>query len=543
MALAFSSLATWAYLRGRQQSEPRMLAVAALGCLAAALCADVALANCAWLAGLEFVSARRHRKSWTRARSALAVAAVAALLAAVTWIARRALLGQTEIVPIAWTALPASGEQLVAAGARWLARLGALIVPVNAGVAGTAGFFVAGAVALAALQPTLVAARSAPRLWGTIVVAWAIGMATSESFATRAYVDPWQLDLAWTLLGSTAVMCVGLGLCAVSLSGARRALVPLAMAVGLGVLSHSHALALRDAGAATQAVAHVVSDVEASDVFVIDPPLSVQGVAALQSSERAFGAQVEFATEREFLLAAALGALDPSRAAGRLAVVRRIDGEWSTTRFSAGEPETGARAWFREGRSPELDLDPWSTRAFVVRSAADADTSRPPVMAWSSPASGVREAGRAVGRWTSTGAGAEAVFDLSGELAWLATERVRQAWSVEGWSLMGQAEFLAALPAPPVEASPAIAGDTWRFGALEGALIDGGDARRAWRMRGRASLAGVLPELTATLDGAALAVDASAWRAVLDRGEALEFALETTIDGAAIERLVGRAAR
>ncbi|NUP97860.1 MAG: hypothetical protein HUU28_17005, partial [Planctomycetaceae bacterium] len=94
---------------------------------------------------------------------------------------------------------------------------------------------------------------------------------------------------------------------------------------------------------------------------------------------------------------------------------------------------------------------------------------------------GTNEAGRIEGAWAYLGEAPEAVFDLSSSLEWLASERVRQVWSVEGWSRITQAEFLGALPQPALAGRARLEGE--RFSVRLSAEGEGADERREWWLR------------------------------------------------------------
>ncbi len=83
--------------------------------------------------------------------------------------------------------------------------------------------------------------------------------------------------------------------------------------------------------------------------------------------------------------------------------------------------------WSGNSRSPELELDPLQAGALrmVVGSAEDAQVE--PRLSWSARGEHVTR-GTARGVWLTAGADAEAAFDLSRELDWLLSARVRRLW-------------------------------------------------------------------------------------------------------------------
>ena len=535
MGLALGATSAWLYLRGRQERQPRTIAIAVLCCALAGFCSDLALGACVWLAGAEFLSAHRQRKWGTRFRSALGAAGAALVLALADTVVRTLAFGAVPAHAgiASWTSFESCG--VVHSLALGFERLGTLFVPVNAHVAGGWGFALACALALATLQPILVAVRAAPRLWGRLLGVWAVALLAAEFLAPRRAVHPEHLANAATMAGSVAVMAMGLGLAAVALSGARRVVQPLIFAVGFAILGHANARAHLAAGReASELLAALGSPKEGARAVVIDAPREMLGVEVLGGSGNALANGVELWSSAEFARFAAAGEFDEARAASRLVVLRRAGERWTSGVLGPAADESGPTSWFREGRSPELDLDPLKSRALLVTAEAGADTSVAPIVAWSSSTSGGREVGRVVGSWSQLGESPQAVFDLASSVEWLATPRVRQVWSVEGWSLIGSAEFTSELPAPALELEPisALPGSV-RFRSVGDAPFDAGDARRSWSLsivlrasRRAITVAGKREGggLGFPLDGAPLDPKPH-WQ------------LETLVEGRAIERL------
>ena len=101
---------------------------------------------------------------------------------------------------------------------------------------------IAGIIAAVAVQPALVAARSAPRLWTWLIVAWFVSITFSDLPQALVRVHPEDLTHAQALFPAAAVMSVGLAVASTALSGVRRHVLPLTVALGLAILAHANAL-------------------------------------------------------------------------------------------------------------------------------------------------------------------------------------------------------------------------------------------------------------------------------------------------------------
>jgi hypothetical protein len=545
IALAMSATSAWTYLRGRQERDGRSLAISAAAAIVAAFSSELALALPAWLAGAEIASARRHRKLGTRMRSGAAVFA-----AAVVCVALGPLVQAAAGAPRAPAAAPVAAAETLGLV---LERLGTLIVPVPQPVLGAAGFALAGFVMLAAVQPVFVAARSAPRLWGWMLFAAALALALAELFSRTVRVHPGDLRDAATLASGVAVISVGLGISITAMSGLRRIVLPLVLALGFTALSHAHALAYGDAAREVRALAERLRTVEGTAI-VVDPPEVVEGVRALEGAGGALGdpavsgrdavavrscvapALAAFAREEEFaeLRRSGVTVLASPAALGETSRER-----WSAARLAQEAPSEGRTSWFRELRSPAFDLAPASVEALQVRPEPDIDPAARPVIAWSA-GDGEEESGRLAGAWAYLGEAPEAVFDLSSSLAWLCGGRVRQVWTVSGWSGLQTAEFVDRLPAPGVAAEPLVADGSWRFQGSSGEPADEGDARRSWTLALLDLDRLEYVEIAVERDRDSL-IARAAPAAVQRLGGRVAWSLETRIDGVAIERLRGRA--
>ncbi len=530
MALCFSTGSLWAYLHARQERRSGVLVLSALCAVLAGLSSDLALSLPAWLAAAEFLSAHRQRGVATRIRSALAVAAVS--LACVlfdTWL--RSLALDELSPPDAFRAL--GSAQGIAA---LFERLGSLLFPVNTHVLGALGFALAGLLALAALQPILVAARSAPRLWGRILGLWALALLSAELVGRGVRVQPTDLRDAEALLLSAAVLSVGLGLGSVAMSGVRRVVTPLVLAVGLAVLSHFAGIAHRSAGVELAGLQRALAETPAGSAWIVDSPEVVLGVRCAEGAlaeSTPSGARLSRVDSESLALQACDGRLDVARSGGLSLLLRGSDG-WRPRNVLEPSEASLPAAWFRDGISPALELDPLAAGALVVRGAAGCDTSAPPQLAWRAAGTSEGEDGRVVGVWSYLGEAPEAVFDLRSEPAWLAAGRVGQVWSAAGWSRIAQAEFLPALPEPllqgEIELKGAASEPSNFLVRVPSGLSEAEDPRYGWRLRVACEDGAVL-RISGERDG-----DSPVRFPAPSRAQGRAAQLELTVDGVAIER-------
>ncbi|MBM3991493.1 MAG: hypothetical protein FJ298_10870 [Planctomycetes bacterium] len=522
MALCFASLCLWAYLFARQERSSLALGLSGLCAVFAGLSSDLALSLPAWLAAAEFLSANRQRKLATRARSAaLAALAGSACVLFDTWV--RSLVLDEVALPSPIALASVSGL------AGFFERLGALLFPVNAHVLGALGFVLAGLLALAAFQPILVAARAAPRLWGRILGLWALALALAEAVGRGVRVHPEDLRDAEGMLLSAAVLSVGLGLGSVAISGVRRVVMPLVLAIGFSMLAHSASLAHRAAARELGGLSAALETLGTHTAWIVDCPQTVLGVRCAEGAlpERWNAAALERVSSRQVALRACSGELERSRAQG-LALVLRGPAGWRARELSAPFEGSLTRSWIRDGISPELELDPLSVGALIVRATADADTARAPVLAWRSTSEVGVEDGRVEGVWAYLGEAPEAVFDLRTSLEWLAAGRVRQLWSAAGWSRIAQAELRPDLPEPALDGEWVRDADAFVLRAGGGLELD--DERRSWRLCALGS-DGVPVAASGERAGALLRFDARAFAQV-----SADPLLEVLVDGCAVER-------
>jgi len=489
MALWLSTAAAALFLKSRQDRKHLLTVLAAVLAVLAGLSSRLALGLPFVVALAEFASSRRYRPAHVRWRTALTTLLVFAACVAFDLLVWNVQSG--------FSAGPAAlGAPLASRLAMSLERLGALLLPVNAAGVGVLGFGVAGALLLLALQPALVAARSAPRLWGWMLLGWASITVVAELFAPAVRVRPEDFTRAATLLSATTAACVGLGVAATALSGLRRSLFPIALAVGWAVLAHHNAVAWSESA---ESATHLRRDLLAAretwghepPILVVDPPGRVAGIDAVRGAlpwmlDPLFGGAPADTAPPELRAISSGGlralAREPEFAELRrapLIVVFPLKGLWGvsspggereSTRLDPYVPTAGKRSWFKEGDSRRLDLEMLGIGALEVTGADGADTSRAPAVSWRSNHLRLPRLHEAVleGVWTSLDDPPTAIFDLSSSLAWLLGGRVQQVWSARGWIRMREAVLLEALPTPGVDFVPRREGADWFFDAPHG---------------------------------------------------------------------------
>lgn len=501
LGLALGASAAAIFLAGRQDYSFHRQAAALVLALLAGLASDAALFLAPLLALAEFVSARRQRPRTVRTRTAATTLVVFAAATAVGWFVRAAT-DAPRVMPAAWGDLAgALGE------GRWLElcagtleKLGLVVLPINAWALGLFGQGVAGVLLLVAIQPGLLAARTAPRLWSFLLGVISAVFVVALTFAPFTGVSSRDLTASGSLALPAMVLCAALGAAATSLSGLRRWLVPLVFAGGSAFLAHLNSLPWVRASHALSRLAASVADARAqlgntSDVVVLDPPRATLGVDVATDALAALDGRVEgrgrvlglardalplFAGSRRFQEALERGLVllvpgPPSAGAEGTFAGFEARAPVALRHGVATEPAAQSRRWFNDGRSPRLDLPTVSHLALVVRAKPDAQTAKPPRVGWRAADESTHEH---AGVWWRRGGEPTAVFDLASSLEWLASERVARVWSVEGWAVTTEAELAAALPPVPGASEPRVEGADWHF-APDATAIAAEDLSRA----------------------------------------------------------------
>ncbi len=448
LALAAGTWCTAFFLRGRQQRRDRFLVIAALLAITAGFASSAA-----WLlpfacAGLEFTSAHRPRAFPRRLLSAATVALVAAVAVAIeAAFAWPHNFGVREGTPLwAFSILGVPGAQAhrldpIAV----LNTLGVIFVPAPS--PGSGGYYFAcGAILLLAAEPLLHAVRSAPRLWGWLVLSWIVAVATVLCFTRDLDVPPGRIELGTWLLPASICVCAALATAATALGGSRRTVIPLAIAAMLCILSDRTArlwpersrelLALRadlERGLKAAGSAGVVQVVGApSDYGHHEPPVHVQ--------------RGGFGTPSELELLAGIWPPMPRLEPGRLRraqpealpyLVRSRESEALRRKglavllldredhpaFVVPPPTESAKTFSwrdeeRTGKSPWVELDPTVYTMVRVTPLAGISTAEPPRMRWRATNT-TFENGAIEGVWVATADGPQAIFDLGRSIEWL----------------------------------------------------------------------------------------------------------------------------
>lgn len=478
------------FLRARQDREYALVAAAGLLFTVAAFAGRVAIFLPPLVFGLEFLSARRHRPKAQRLRTASTAFLLAALLVGVERAWRLALA-----VPGGFGGGPSDRGALDGL-ALWVEKLGVLLLPVDTYGAGRAGFALVAVTHLVALHPGLVAARTAPRLWGRLLVGWTVALLVVEATCANERVLPGSLEGAEQLFPALLVMAVGLGITSTAIQGARRTLVPVLVCGTYALLGHGHAGPFGWAG---EAVAELRDDLAvAADqqgwkgrYLVIDPPETVAGVEALRGNlpllmgpamqpespieTRAKSPWAGGAKWEAFAALAPHPLLGQWRAEGLCLVMPAEPGAASGRRTQRtlpvpGEPFPGAEEPSgREGRTGPwaLDVDPFELGFLSARPPAGARTAEPPVVRWE--ALSERPEGELFGVWVHGPSGLEARFCLTASRLWLLSERVLSVRFPGALSQRSHALAAASVPALPDSVQPRRVRDDWLFdvGAVE----------------------------------------------------------------------------
>ncbi|MCC6409661.1 MAG: hypothetical protein IT453_21075 [Planctomycetes bacterium] len=567
LSLALGTSAAAIFLAGRQDYSVRRQGLALALAVGAGLASDLAFFLPPVLAVAEYVSARRQRPRAVRVRTTATTLVVFGAAVSLSLVVRAAS-GAPFVLPGAWNELvDALGDgRWAAVSVGTLEKLGLVVLPINAWALGLFGQGVAGVLLLVAIQPGLLAARTAPRLWSfllgliTGIFALALGFAPFEGVSSH------DLTNSGALVLPAMVLCAALGAGATALSGTRRWLVPVVFAAGSAFLAHFNAVPWVRASHALSWLAGSVAEARAThgaatQVIVLDPPRATLGVDVVAGALGVLGALDEGGPDAKPVLGLARGALAlyahgeacrESARDGLVLLVPSAPSEGVDPTFSAFESrtpillrlggQTGAasksRRWFNDGRSPSLDLASLEHLALIVRAKPDADTSRPPRVGWRAGDESTHEH---TGVWWRRGGEPTAVFDLASSLEWLASEHVARVWSAEGWAVTSEAELAAVLPAIAGAAAPTVDGDDWAFTPDAEQLAPEDLARARWTLTllADSDLASRQASLVAEAgDGGSSLRFASAERAARTLGPCL-WSLELELDGRAVARSFG----
>lgn len=556
LALALGAWAAHAFLVGRQEKRRGRVTVALVLTALAGACSDLALFLPFVLAVGEYESGRRLRPRRVRVRTTvttLVVFLAAALLEVLPRLAF-APAGMRALLP---DVPPLSPE-------RWLERVGVLLMPGNVSGLGPSAPLLAALASLIALHPALVAARTAPRLWTRVLLAWAVALVATVVPWAGEEVDLEGLAGADVLLPAAVVMGIGLGVSSVALSGWRRTFVPLAIGGMFALLGRAQSVPqVRAASVTAELREDLLAAARARSwsgtLLLIDPPRRVAGLdpvgprasalltPALPPREQARGVVVRASSARAFELWSRLDEFEAVRRGGVSLVVDRArlereePGRTTVSLLSRAEDLERA-TWLAEHRSPSGEVyDPLLARHLTVVALPDVETQGPPVVRWSteSSAPGVEEPGV----WLRGDGASQAHFDLERRWTWLLGGRVRSVWLVGGLSSITAARLT---PGPPALEGPVPrpVGEDWTFDATGAAPVPRpltGELR--WRLEvldvSRLEVRGFAPSEVAGLRLRFPGVDAWA-TARQDEGAELVWFLDLVCDGVPLARASGR---
>jgi hypothetical protein len=509
LALALATGACALFLGGRQKGEPGRVMLALVATLFAS-----ASSRHVWflplaLAGLEYSSTRRHRPRRMRLRTALTTLVVFGGVVVLEELGRAALVGLPATVLAPAVGLPGAGSSLasgVAGGGDVLAaqagrapldmvivcaeKLGLLLLPVNTqGMIGVLGYGIAALFLIFALHPAFVAARSAPRLWGRILLGWLLVVLLALLPEARTRVVPSALMRADVLLSATLLMAIGFGIASTALSGLRRHLLPIILGLLYAVLGNAAARPWLESGERVEELRRelltVSRDHPGAELAVVDLPRTVRGLAA-------FGPALESLLDPVFQVHPAAGATVESVSVrsvsldGLFALLRqpeatRLRNEgWvlvlPARLLSMQEPEgyvnlrlpTAASAasrsfWRTDGRSPAgTGFDPLLSRAIRVKARPGTQPDTEPVVRWR-PRSERFEGHEKRGTWVEGPEGLVATFYLGRDLVWLLGEYVSSLWFLPPLTSITSCEVEREAQSVELASPVRVEGDRWVF--------------------------------------------------------------------------------
>ncbi len=469
IGLFFGMLGLALFLAGRQDRVFAKTVASLLCCALAGLSAELALGLPLCLAASEFLSAHRYRPLRVRLRTAattLAVFGAAVSIETVMSVFRRGV-----------AALP-EGLQTLLALASWgdvrsllvssTEKLGLLVLPSNPLSLGIAGTALAGAVFVLVMQPALVAARSAPKLWGWILATWCAALFVSNLFHAHLELAPEGFALARWLLPSVVPMAIGLGLGATALAGMRRWYLSWIAALGYAVVSNGNARPWIEASRSTEFLrTELVAARElygSRPILVVDPPPARAGVESVGAALpwllhpwidggddrvaagelRGLGLQafLELVRQPEF-----------SRYQKERCVIvfplSSADFEPPAHGFlelQEERPSETPRSWRASLASPTLDLDTLKSGALVVTAPSNADFDALRQVSWRTKRNEPPDRGTVDGVWLTGGAEALGIFDLGSSLEWRLGGRARTIFFPHGTGAIGAVDVVEELP-------------------------------------------------------------------------------------------------
>ena len=509
------------FLRGRQERQYVWTATSFVLCATTSFASGAAVCLPLFFAGFELFSSHRYRPLMRRMRTALTSFLVFGLASGALSIVRSLQTRREGVFFLAegspWAylhELPGAREQLGIAAE----KLGLLVLPANFGVLGIAGAIFAGGLFLVSLQPALVAARSAPRLWSWLLVLWFLSLFAAELVHAPVRVGSSDLARAYVMLPSLAVMSAALGIASTALSGARRICVPFGMALGYACLCFANGQPWHRAAADLEQLARDLrrlSEEPSAEarVLVVDPPRPVHGVDPLGNaldsllgppsdafSSGAVDAQrIGGVAHEAFRLFLRQPESKPWRSQPLRVLVPRErlgqglggppsfeqDARRHVVKVLPNEEQTqGPRTW-RALRSPILDLEP--QRELFVRAsvpgAATAGDERPSLgsLGWSSARELDADASMAP-VWVGTPDGPVAYYNLEGAYGWFFGGKRRLRFVFDGGELQTESELIDAVDAFEPEPNPLALGPDWVFDVPDTKGLEGLESEASYRL-------------------------------------------------------------
>ena len=450
IGLALGLVASAFFLKGRQDRRLGWTIASFLLCALGSFASDIAIVLPLFFAAFEFVSSHRYRPFARRFRTSLTTLVVFGVAAFAQSAFRSAGAGDggtlllREGIFANLASLDGWGEQLGIAAE----KLGLLVLPANVGALGIAGPILAGGIFLMAMQPALVAARSAPRLWGWLLVLWFLALFAAELVHAHVRVGGQDIALAHVMLPSSAVMAAGLGIASTALSGPRRPYVAWSVFLIYAVLSFGNAQPWQHASHEVAGLRGDLLEAQRANghierALIIDPPEAVDGVEPVGRSlgyllpETAGGRTEVRGVRREaFRLLMRQPEFDLWRGETLMVLVPSsefLDSEKDSEKeaergyvpfdLRRSGPSKDPRAW-RGRRSPRLDLATESELLLEARAQPDVDPATHGPLSWSTPfVSDLPTSLDPV--WVRTPAGLSAFYDLEDSFAWLFGGEVR----------------------------------------------------------------------------------------------------------------------
>jgi hypothetical protein len=474
VALGLGLSAGALFLRGRQEERDAWTGASFVLLVIAGCASSVAGLLGLLFAAAELTSVRRHRRRSLRLRTAGTTALVfcaGALLPLVVSSAgvRAAPSPRLPLAAALRESVLAMASELGGVATSPPGGLGALAVPL------------AGGLLLLALQPAVPAARSAPRLWGRILVSWSAVLLAALLWAHRG-------ESARDLI-LLAVWSTGLGLSITALVRPRRALRAAVLAFGWAILAHATARPWLEG---SRALARIGEEIRAlaplpdGRLLVLDPPV-VTGLPPLAHNLGwtireclAGGAdgpeldprRVQGLSGAAFLAWTRTDAFERARAEGLVVLWRSrgpegVEGTLRAVQLPAPGGEPARTSWRGDLKyTPDAPLDPLAIGC--VRLVAELAT--PPreleQLAWRTPAAEAArsgDSGSLRGFVSERGGRRVAEFDLEASLAWRLSGSVAALLVKNGVREIERGELLARAPEIPALASPEVVGSDWRF--------------------------------------------------------------------------------